>query len=163
MLVQLARHLFDAEVIGLASPRNHGLLKELGVSQVVYYNSPDWEDKISDFDAVFDTVGGQTLARTWKTVKEDGVVVTVGDPPPPWAFGRGEPEELKEYPGVRWVYFILSPSSEALATVAALIDDGAVRPIPVKVFEAARGVEAWEYAAQRGREGKAVIRFVTGG
>ena len=161
MLVQLARHLFDAEVIGLASPRNHGLLREVGVSRVVDYHAPNWEDSISDVDAVFDTVGGETLAKTWKTVTEDGVIVTVGDPAPPWAFGEGQPEELKNHPGVRWVYFIVSAASGLLMRVGRLFDEGSVRPIPVKVFDAERGLEAWKYAAQRGRDGKVVIQFAS--
>lgn len=161
MIVQLAHHLFGAEVIGLASPRNHELLTEIGVSLAVDYNLPDWEDEIGHVDAVFDTVGGQTLNRSWSAVKEDGVVVTVADPPPPWAFDRGEPDELKEHPGVRWVYFILSPQAEPLSTVATLIDKGTIRHIPVEVFEAAGAIEAWEYASRRGRGGKAVIRFVS--
>lgn len=161
MVVQLARRLFDAEVIGLASSRNHALLGEVGVSRVVDYNTPNWEDGISGVDAVFDNVGGETLSKTWNTVKGDGVIVTVGDPAPPWAFGGGKPEELKEHPGVRWVYFIVSAVPGPLARVKFLLDEGAVRPVPVKVFEADGGVEAWKYASQRGREGKAVIQFAS--
>ncbi|KAL2110221.1 hypothetical protein VUR80DRAFT_1442 [Thermomyces stellatus] len=160
MVVQLARCLFDAEVVGLASPQNHALLRERGVSRVVDYNSPDWQDGIRGVDAVFDTAGGETLSKTWETVKEGGVVVTVADPPPPWATEGVQPEELRDHPGVRWVYFVVSSSRGLLARIGALLDEGAVRPVPVKVFEAERGLEAWEYAAQRGREGKAVIQFV---
>ncbi|SPN96545.1 uncharacterized protein DNG_00068 [Cephalotrichum gorgonifer] len=161
LLVQLARRLFDAEIIALASPRNHGVLKELGVSQAVDYNLLAWENTISDVDAVFDTVGGPTLSKTWSTVKEDGVIVTVGDPTPHWAFGRGEPDELKLHPRVKWVYFIVTARAEPLVKVASLIDEGVVKSIPIKVFEAEEGVEAWKYAARRGKEGKAVIEFVS--
>lgn len=159
MVVQLARRLFDAEVIGLASARNSSAIKELGANDVVDYNAPNWENGIKDVDAVIDTVGGETLAKTWKTVKADGAIVTVGDPAPAWASGKQEPEELKEHPGVRSVYFILSPGPGLLARVRDMLDEGAVEPIPVKVFEVEKGVEAWEYAAQRGRDGKAVIQF----
>lgn len=161
MLVQLAYRLFGAEVIGLASPRNHGLLTDLGVSLAVDYNLEHWENRVGKVDAVFDTVGGRTLNIGWNTVKEGGVVVTVADPPPPWAFGGGEPNELKEHPRVRWVYFIVSAQGKPLATVATLIDNGTIRPIPVKAFQAAQALKAWEYALQRSREGKAVIQFMS--
>lgn len=161
MLVQLARLELGAETVGLASPRNREALLNLGVSKVVDYNLPNWEDDVGDVDVVFDTVGGQTLARAWKTVKNGGAIVTVADPPPPWAFGGGEPDELKDHPGVKWVYFVVTARAEPLEKAASLLDEGAMEPIPVKVFGPGQGLEAWKYAAQRGREGKAVLQFVS--
>lgn len=161
MLVQLAKKLLNAEVIGLASPSNHALLAELGASTVVDYNSPNWHVEIDGVDAVFDTVGGETLVKTWSTVKKNGIIVTVGDPAPKWAFGRGQPEELQNHPEVKWLHFIVSPDSDTLSKVASLLDDGTLKRIPVKVFEVEEAVEAWRFASQRGRKGKAVIRFVS--
>jgi NADPH:quinone reductase-like Zn-dependent oxidoreductase len=161
MLVQLARHLLDAEVIGLASPKNHAYLKELGASQVLDYKSPGWEDSIRNVDTVFDTVGGATLDKTWSTVKKDGFIVTVADPPPPWASGKGKPEQLKEHPDVKWIYFIVTARGDNLAKVTTLLDEGSVKPLAVKVFSAAESLEAWKYAGQRGRRGKAVIDFAS--
>ncbi|KAL7809281.1 NAD(P)-binding protein [Trichoderma gracile] len=159
MFVQIAKKLLNAEVIGLASASNHNMVKELGATKVLDYGSLDWCDKVQGVDAVFDTVGGEVLSMAWRTVKHDGIIVTVGDPAPEWAFNGGEPEELQTYPGVKCLHFIVSPDSDALSHVASLIDDGALRPIPVRVFRADEAVEAWEYASLRGRKGKAVIQF----
>lgn len=159
MIVQIAKRLLNVEIIGLASPSNQTLLEELGVTRVVDYSSPDWHDRIHEVDAVFDTVGGETLSKAWRTVKKDGFIVTVGDPAPRWAFGRGQPAELQSYPDVKCLHFIVSPDCHILSHVASLIDDGSVRPIPVQMFELEEAVEAWRYASQRGRKGKAVIRF----
>lgn len=160
MLVQMAKKLLDAEVIGLASSSNHAMLAELGTDQCLDYNNINWHDEIRGVDAVFDTVGGETLSKTWNTVKETGIIVTVGDPAPAWAFDRGQPEELQNHPEVRWLHFIVSPDGDTLSKVASLIDDGTLKPIPVVAFEVEEAVEAWKYAAQRGRKGKAVIKFV---
>ncbi|KAL7908426.1 NAD(P)-binding protein [Trichoderma velutinum] len=160
MFVQMAKKLLNAEVIGLASSSNHAMLAELGANQVLDYNNTSWHEEIHDVDAVFDTVGGETLAKTWDTVKGTGIIVTVADPAPKWAFGRGQPEELQNHPDVRWLHFILSPDGDALSRAASLIDDGTLRPIPVVAFELEEAVEAWKFAAQRGRKGKAVIKFV---
>ncbi|KAL6797235.1 NAD(P)-binding protein [Trichoderma sp. SZMC 28013] len=160
MLVQMAKKLLNAEVVGLASSSNHAMLAELGADQLLDYNNINWQDEIHGVDAVFDTVGGETLTKTWNTVKETGIIVTVGDPAPKWAFGRGQPEELQNHPEVKWLHFILSPDSDALSRVASLIDDGTLKPIPIVAFEVEEAVEAWKFAAQRGRKGKAVIKFV---
>ncbi|PTB63219.1 NAD(P)-binding protein [Trichoderma citrinoviride] len=159
MLVQIARKFLNAEVIGLASPSNHAMLAELGATKVLDYSSPEWYAKVHGMDAVFDTVGGDIFSKSWRVVKENGYIVTVGDPAPKWAFGRGQPEELQTYPNVKCLHFIVSPDGDALSEVASLIDDGALKPIPVQVFEVEEAVEAWKYASQRGRKGKAVIKF----
>ncbi|KAK5994401.1 putative zinc-binding oxidoreductase [Cladobotryum mycophilum] len=159
--VQIASKIAGAEVIALASSRHHDTLKELGASRVVDYNTPNWEDSIKDVDVVFDTVGDPILAKTWKTVKSDGLIITVGNTPPAWDFGNGEPEELKDHPDVKWFFFIVSSKNETLARVAGLIDDGTIKTLPVKGFSIDQGVEAWKVATQRGRTGKVVIEFVT--
>ncbi|KAL6852087.1 NAD(P)-binding protein [Trichoderma novae-zelandiae] len=161
MFTQIAQRLLNAEVIGLASPSNHARLAELGATKLVDYTSPNWYDKIHGVDAVFDTVGGEVLSKTWRTVKKNAIIVTVGDPAPKWAFSKEQPEELQTYPDVKCLHFIVSPDGDALSQVASLIDDGALRPIPVQVFEVEEAVEAWKYAAQRGKQGKAVIRFLS--
>ncbi|KAF7551443.1 hypothetical protein G7Z17_g5029 [Cylindrodendrum hubeiense] len=161
MLVQIASRLLNAEVIALASPQNHARLKELGASQVISYNSPDWQQAIKDVDAVFDTVGGIILDKSSNTVKKDGVIVTVADPPPPWAFGGGKPQKHQDHPDVKWVYFVVTPRSETLARVAALLDEGSFYPLLVKAFPVEDALEAWAFGDQRGRQGKPVIEFAS--
>ncbi|KFY29866.1 hypothetical protein V494_08425 [Pseudogymnoascus sp. VKM F-4513 (FW-928)] len=160
--VQLAHQLVGAEIIALASPQHHGMLKELGASQVLDYNTPDWEDSVKNVDVVLDTVGDSVLAKTWKTVKSDGIIITVAEPPSAWEYGKGKPEELSSHPNVRWLFFIVSSRAEILAKSAELLDSGRIKPLPIEVFPADKAVEAWEFAAQRGRKGKVVIEFVSG-
>lgn len=161
IFVQLASHLLGAKVVALASTQNHSALKELGAGQTVDYKTPGWEQTVEPVDVVFDTAGGDVLSKTWKTVKSDGIIITVADPPPPWAFGRGKPEELKAHPNVRWLHFILSPDQEALASSAELIDAGSIKPLAVKIFPTSQAADAWAFASQRGRKAKSVIDFTT--
>ncbi|UNI13302.1 NADPH:quinone reductase [Purpureocillium takamizusanense] len=160
-LVQLAKQLLGAEVIALASSRNHSFVEELGASRVVDYNATDWEDAVDSVDAVFDTVGGETLAKASKTVRDGGAVVTVADPPPPWASGKAKPELSEAKPHVNWVYFVVTASGENLGKVAELLQTGSVKPLKVTEFPIDKAVEAWEFGRQRGRSGKVVITFVS--
>ncbi|KAL2017327.1 hypothetical protein VTK56DRAFT_2300 [Thermocarpiscus australiensis] len=162
LLVQLARRRVPgARVVALASGAREGYLRELGADEVVDYAVPDWEEGMAkSVDAVFDTVGKEVLAKCWTVVKDDGVLVTVGDLPPAWAFGKGVAKEAEGRPGLRYDYFIVSPDREALEEVARLIDEGAVKPLPVVEYPADKAVDAWEFARQRSRHGKVVINFV---
>ena len=79
--VQFA-HWGGAHVIGTASQRNAAFLRELGADEVLDYESVRFEDKLRDVDIILDTVGGDTLERSWGILRREGVLVTVaGDAP----------------------------------------------------------------------------------
>lgn len=172
IMVQLVSQRAGVEVIALASSQHHETLKALGASQVVDYQTPNWEDSISDVDVVLDTVGDPILAKTWKTIKNSNnsnsgspaaaaTILTVAEPPPAWDFGQGQPEELTAHPGTKWIFFIVAVKSDALEKMARLVDDGTVKPLEVERFPVETAVEAWEFAGRRGRKGKVVIEFVS--
>ncbi|KAI8256513.1 putative zinc-binding oxidoreductase [Colletotrichum sp. SAR 10_77] len=148
-----------AEVVALASSRSEEKVRGLGAREVVDYNDEDWSEKIRDVDVVFDTVGGDVLGKSWQVVRPDGMIITVGDPAPQWAFGRGPAEEAGRYPDVRYEYFIVSPNVEALSEAGGMIDAGLIEVLRVEAFCFEEAEQAWEYAGKRGRDGKAVITF----
>lgn len=156
--IQLATSLTGCHVTALASSRNHDSLRRLGAREVVDYNSADWEKHLNNMDLVFDTVGGDILTKTWETVKRDGTIITVGDPPPPWAFGRGEAAESSSLPGVQYKHFIVSPSSERLARLSEMLD-GSMEPLAVKSFPVDEAEQAWAHARLRNRGPKVVVNF----
>ncbi|KAM0518056.1 hypothetical protein ACHAPE_004458 [Trichoderma viride] len=160
ILVQMLSRLVGAEVIAVAGLQNHEALKELGAHQVVDYNTPNWEDSIKDVDVVIDTVGDPILAKTWKTVKSTGHVITVGPAPAAWEWGKGRPIEVDEFPNVKWLFFIVSPKRETLEKTAQLVDNGTIKPIDVELFSPDKATQAHKSASIRGRKGKVVIEFV---
>src|SRR5208282_1479982 len=94
-----------------------------------------FEDKIRDVDVVLDTVGGDTLERSWGILRRGGVLVTVaGD----------APEEKATKYGVRGVSFLVQPNHIQLTEISQLIDGGTVRPIVEAVFPLSRAREAYE-------------------
>jgi NADPH:quinone reductase-like Zn-dependent oxidoreductase len=64
-----------------ASAKNHELVRSLGVDLAIDYKTTRFEDAAQDQDVVFDTQGGETLMRSFESVKPGGVVVTVGGVP----------------------------------------------------------------------------------
>lgn len=161
LAVQIASS-HGAYVIALGSARHHGTLKKLGAQEVIDYNTPVWESQIKNVALVLDMVGGDILTKSWETINENGgTIVTVGDPSPPWAFGRCQAAEAAKWPNVKYIYFIVSPNTERLSKAAEMIDARAITPLEVKSFPFREAEKAWSYARQRGRGHKVVIDFVT--
>ena len=160
-LVQLARHVADVKIIALASKSHHENLKNMGASEILDYRTDGWEKLGHKVDAVIDTVGGEVLTKTWESVKEDGVIVTVADPPPPWAFGGPPAIESKAHPGVKYTHFIIETNSQRLAQTSTLIDEGLVKALKVKAFPFDEATQAWAHAKERGRGYKVVIDIST--
>src|ERR1041385_746641 len=66
-----------AKVIATASTANQDLLKQLGADVAIDYTKTKFEDVAKNVDVVFDTVGRDTLARSYPLVKKGGIVTTI--------------------------------------------------------------------------------------
>jgi NADPH:quinone reductase-like Zn-dependent oxidoreductase len=143
---QLARWK-GARVITTASARNADFVRELGADEVIDYATAQFEDVVHDVDLVFDTVGGETLARSWRVVKPGGALVSVVSPL------SGQP--MRD--DIRYVYFIVEPSGAQLREIGALIDAGQLRPVVDQAFPLAQARQAYEAAASGHPRGKIVI------
>lgn len=137
--VQLARWR-GAHVIGTASAHNAEFVHELGADEVIDYKATRFEDAVRDVDVVFDTVGGETLDRSWAVLKKGGKMITIA--------AQGE---HTEDPAVRDAFFIVEPDSSQLAEIARLIDGGRLRPVVDSVFPLSRGRLAYEHKPVRGK------------
>ena len=146
--VQLARWA-GAHVIATASTSKIDLLRELGVSEIIDYTTTRFEDVVHEIDVVFDTVGSETLERSWQVLKKGGVLVSVAQPP--------SPEQAQAH-GVRSVWFIVEPNRGQLIQIGALIDAGKIRPIIDTILPLSQARQAYEQGAQGHTRGKIVLR-----
>jgi alcohol dehydrogenase len=67
--LQLAKHL-GPFVATTVSTDDKQFVQELGADQVIDYKTENFEDIVRDYDAVFDTVGGDTYNRSFKALKK---------------------------------------------------------------------------------------------
>jgi NADPH:quinone reductase-like Zn-dependent oxidoreductase len=146
--VQLARWR-GARVTGTASAGNLDLVRGLGAEEVIDYRVARFEDVLRDIDVVFDTVGGETLERSWGVLKPGGTLITIA---------ASEERTADEH--TRAAFFIVEPSRSQLEEIAWLIDSGAIRPIVGGVFSLAEGRQAYEYKPPHG---KTVLQVVAAG
>jgi NADPH:quinone reductase-like Zn-dependent oxidoreductase len=146
--VQLAlRH--GAWVIATASSRNLPMLVRLGANQVIDHNATRFEDAVKNVDVVLDLVGGETLDRSWKALKNGGrLVSTVSTPSPAKALLCG---------ARAWkMQTIVRP--DELTLIGDLIDNGEIKVIVEKVLPLSRVSEALELSRRGHVRGKLVLR-----
>ena len=137
--VQLARWR-DARVTGTASGANLDFVRSLGANDVIDYHTTRFEDAVRDVDLVFDTVGGETLERSWGVLKPGGKLVTIA------ASGERTTDER-----TRATFFIVEPSERQLEEIGWLIDSGAIRPIVGGIFPLAKARQAYQYKPAYGK------------
>jgi NADPH:quinone reductase-like Zn-dependent oxidoreductase len=146
--VQLARWR-GAHVIGTASADNAAFVRGLGADEVIDYRARRFEDVAHGVDVVFDTVGGETLERSWGVLKPGGRLVTIA------ASG-----EVSAEPRVREAFFVVEANRAQLDEIARLIDGGHLRPVVDAVFPLAQARQAYEH---KPAHGKVVLRVADGG
>ena len=146
--VQLARWA-GAQVIATASARNHDFLRELGATRVIDYSTERFEEVVHNIDVVFDTVGGDTLQRSWQVLKPGGVLVSVVSPQPPADVAKGH--------DARFAWFVVQPNRKLLMQIGALIDAGQLRPFVDIVLPLSQARQAYEQGAKGHTRGKIVL------
>ena len=145
--VQLA-HWRGAYVIGTTSSQMLEFVRQLGADEVIDYRATPFETTAKGMDVVFDTVGGQTLDRSWSVLKSGGRLVTV-------ATQSSTPADQR----ARDAFFIMQPNRAQLLEVGRLIDAGELQPPTVAaVFWLAQAREAYARAQQGHLGGKIVLR-----
>jgi NADPH:quinone reductase-like Zn-dependent oxidoreductase len=170
--IQIARHL-DADVATTASTRGEALVRRLGADVVIDYQRERFEDKLSGYDAAFDLVGGDTLARLWPVLKPGGRVVSIAGMPEPMTARK----DLQRGAGLAALFFIASlttrlraarhgvsyrylfmhPSGADLGYLASLIDAKKLQVVIDRVFPFAEAKEAMAYLETGRAKGKVVL------
>lgn len=152
--VQFAAY-FGAHVTATASARNAPWLRELGASVVIDRATTRFEDVVADADVVIDLVANvhdETGARSLGVLRRGGLYIMV--PTGGWP-GYGDAAAAA---GVRATGYKVVPDGGALATVARLLDSGAVQVYIEQVFDLADAADAHAAVEQGHTRGKVVLR-----
>ena len=75
MAVQLA-HRAGTYVVATASAKNVELVKSLGADTVIDYQTQDFA-QVRDIDLVLDTIGGETLEKSWSVLRAGGRIASL--------------------------------------------------------------------------------------
>lgn len=144
--VQLARSR-GAQVTATASARNLAFVSQLGAAHLIDYRAVRFEDTVRDMDVVFDTVGGDTLQRSWAVLKPGGRMITIA-----------ADSEYTTDDRVKQAFFIVEPNHTQLTQIGSLLEAGDLQPVVDAVLPFTRASEAYtgDVRQRRGR-GKLVV------
>ena len=144
--LQLAQ-LRGAHVTATASARNLAFVSQLGAEQVIDYHAVRFEDNVPKMDVVFDTVGGETLQRSWGVLKPGGRMITIA-----------ADSETTTDDRVKQAFFIVEPHYEQLTWIGDLLEAGDLHPVVDAVLPLAQASAAYtEEVRQRRGRGKLVV------
>ena len=139
-----------AKVIATASTANQDLLKQLGADVAVDYTKQKFEDFAHNVNVVLDSVGGDTLARSYGVVKKDGTLVTI--------VSKCDSDEAAKR-GIACRALASHPDTAELAAITQLIDAGKVRPVVSQVLPLSEAAKALTQAETHHTRGKIVLKI----
>ena len=138
-----------AKVIATASTANQDLLKQLGADVAIDYTKQNFENIAKDVDVVLDSIGKDTLARSYGVVKKAGIIVSL--------VARPDPAELEKH-GIRGEAFSVDPNSDELGEIGKLIDEKKINVIVSQTFPLSEATKAQEQVATGHTRGKIVLK-----
>ena len=149
MAIQIAKAR-GAKVIATASTSNQELLKQLGADVAIDYTRTKFEDVAKDVDVVLDSVGKDTLARSYGVVRKGGIIATLVTEP--------NQAELDKH-GIRGAAISVKPNASELAEITKLIEEKKIKPVVSQVLPLTEAVKAQEQAATHHTRGKIVLKI----
>jgi len=144
--IQLAK-LRGAYVCTTTSSKNTDLVKGLGADQVIDYHQQDFSE-LRDIDVVFDTIGGDTLANSWKTLNKGGRLVSIAADP--------DQATATEH-GVSAVFCFVQPNREQLDQLSELANAGKLKVNIDSEFGLDEVAKAHERSETGRAQGKIII------
>jgi NADPH:quinone reductase-like Zn-dependent oxidoreductase len=147
--IQIAKHL-GAYVATTAGADDVEYVKGLGADEVIDYKTQKFEDVVSDYNAVFDTVGGETNARSFNVLKKGGIIVSMLEEPN---------TELMEKHGVSAISQFTQITSERLSRLTELVEQGVITVHVEKTFALGEAADALEHLKTGHSRGKIVLRI----
>jgi NADPH:quinone reductase-like Zn-dependent oxidoreductase len=148
--IQLAKHL-GAYVATTVSTNDIQFVKEeLGADEAIDYKTQKFEDVLPhDFDAVFDTVGGETYTRSFKVLKRGGgIIVSMLEQPV---------QELMDQFGVKAVNQFTQVNRERLTRLAEWVDQNNIRVNVERTFSLDEARTALDYQRDVHPRGKIIL------
>ncbi|RZL04053.1 MAG: NADP-dependent oxidoreductase [Rubrivivax sp.] len=152
LAIQMAKAR-GAHVTAMASGRNEAYVLGLGADEFIDHTQQPFEQVARDMDVVFDTVGGDTFQRAFRTLKPGGALVTAV------AF----PQDEAQQHGVRASRVFCQSDLGQLVAIRELVEAGQLTPQVTTVLPLADIREALALSEAGRTRGKIVLQIAAQG
>jgi alcohol dehydrogenase len=149
--IQLAKRLgtYTATTV---STDDKEFVQQLGANEIIDYKTQTFEDLLPhDYDAVFDTVGGETYTRSFKTLKKGRIIVSMIERPN---------QELMNRFGVKATFQFTKVNSERLTRLAQWVDQNNIHVNIDRTFPLDEAGRALDYQRDVHPRGKSILRII---
>jgi NADPH:quinone reductase-like Zn-dependent oxidoreductase len=153
--VQIAKS-FGAEVTGVCSTRNVGILQSLGADHVIDYKKEDFSKKAEVYDLIIGVNGYQPITVYKRALSPNGIFVHVGGSGlqmfqamvlGPWISMKGK----------KIGSFLQRPNQQNLFFIRDLLETGKIKPVIDRQYQLSEIQEAFKYFEKGHAQGKVVI------
>lgn len=171
--IQLAK-LMGAFVATTASDKGYDLVKSLGADLIINYKNENFEEKLTGYDAVYDTLGGEALKKSFRILKPSGQIVSISGVPNA-KFGKEAKlgwmktailsmvsrkiNALEKKNKTRYHFLFMKPSGAQLKILKEFIEAGHIKPIIDKVYPLKDAGQAFQYLEGGSAKGKVIIKI----
>src|SRR5579862_9203226 len=121
----------------------------LGANETIDYKASRFEKDVGDVDVIFDTVGGDTLERSWVVLKPRGRMITIASD------GESTADQR-----VKDTFFIVEPNQKQLVEIGEQLDTGHLRAFVKATIALTEASSAYSRAVRnQGRYGRSSSPF----
>jgi NADPH:quinone reductase-like Zn-dependent oxidoreductase len=152
--VQLAK-AFGAEVTGVCSTSNLGLVKSLGADNVIDYTQEDFTQSGKSYDIIFDVKGWRSFARCKSSLTQGGIYLTTN--PGLKVFLQILWTSIKGGKKIKWEASGLVAKAEDLIFIKDLVEKGKIKPVIDRRYSLEQMAEAHRYVETGHKRGDVVI------
>jgi NADPH:quinone reductase-like Zn-dependent oxidoreductase len=147
--IQLAKQL-GAFVATTVRANDMQFVKELGADEIIDYQTQNFDELLHDYDAVYDNVGGETYARSFKILKKGGIIVSMLEQPN---------QQLMEQFGVKAIFQFTQVNRDRLTKLAQWVDQDNIRVNVDRAFPLEEAGKALDYQKDVHPRGKVVVEI----
>lgn len=147
--IPLAKNL-GAYVATTVSSDDIQFVHTLGADKIIDYKSQSFEDVLNDYDAVYDTVGGETYTKSFKVLKKGGIIVSMLVQPN---------SELMQRFGVKAIFRFIQVNKDRLTQLAQWVDKNNIKIKVDKTYSLHETAKAIDYVKDIHPRGKIVLEI----
>ncbi len=150
--VQLAKY-FGAEVTGVCSSTNVGMVKSLGADKVIDYTKEDFTKCGETYDIIFDTVGKTSFSHCKSSLKKKGIYLSA-------VAGLSQFAQMlwtSKIGSKKFIAGVASARKEDLVFLKELVEEGKIKSVVDRRYPLEQTADAHSYVEKGHKKGNVVI------